>query len=131
MSLWRVMKPVICKIHEYAGAGGSDLALCADMIFMAEDAEIGYIPARVWGSSTTAMWVYRLGPEKAKRMLFTGDKILGREAEDIGLTLKAVSADVLDDMVEQIAHRLTSVPINQLATQKMFINQAIEQIGLM
>ena len=131
MSLWRAMKPVLCKIHGYAVAGGSDIALCADMIFMAEDAEIGYMPARVWGSPTTAMWVYRLGAEKAKRMLFTGDKISGREAEDIGLILKAVPAEVLDDKVEQMAHRLTSVPINQLAMQKMVINQAIEQMGLM
>ena len=131
MSLWRAMKPVLCKIHGYAVAGGSDIALCADMTFMAEDAEIGYMPARVWGSPTTAMWVYRLGAEKAKRMLFTGDKISGREAEDIGLILKAVPAEVLDDKVEQMAHRLTSVPINQLAMQKMVINQAIEQMGLM
>ena len=131
MSLCRSMKPFLCKINRYAFAVRSDIALCADMTFMAEDAEIGYMPARVWGSPTTAMWVYRLGAEKAKRMLFTGDKISGREAEDIGLILKAVPAEVLDDKVEQMAHRLSSVPINQLAMQKMVINQAIEQMGLM
>ncbi len=78
-----------------------------------------------------AMWVYRLGAEKAKRMSFTGDKISVREAEDTGLILKAVSADVLDNTVEQMAHRLTNVPINQLTIQKMVINQAIAQMGLM
>ncbi len=85
MSLWRAMKPVICKVHGFAVAGGSDIALCADLTIMGETAKIGYMPARVWGCPTTAMWVYRLGAEKAKRMLFTGDKISGREAEEMGL----------------------------------------------
>ena len=75
MSLWRSYRPVVCKVHGYAVAGGSDIALCADMIVMSTDARIGYMPTRVWGCPTTAMWVYRLGPERAKRMLFTGDKI--------------------------------------------------------
>ncbi|WP_276202408.1 crotonase/enoyl-CoA hydratase family protein [Ruegeria marisrubri] len=131
MSLWRAMKPVICKVHGFAVAGGSDIALCADLTIMAEDAQIGYMPARVWGCPTTAMWVYRLGAEKAKRMLFTGDKISGREAAEMGLVLKAVPADRLDDAVEEMAARMASVPINQLAMQKMVINQAIEQTGLM
>jgi enoyl-CoA hydratase len=78
MSLWRSYRPVICKVHGYAVAGGSDIALCADMIVMSTDARIGYMPTRVWGCPTTAMWVYRLGPERAKRMLFTGDKITGK-----------------------------------------------------
>ena len=81
MSLWRSYRPVVCKVHGFAVAGGSDIALCCDMVVMAEDALIGYMPVRVWGCPTTAMWIYRLGPEKAKRMLFTGDKITGREAK--------------------------------------------------
>ena len=131
MSLWRAMKPVICKVHGFALAGGSDIALCADMTFMAENARIGYMPARVWGCPTTAMWVYRLGPEKAKHMLFTGDAVSGREAEDMGLILKAVPEVDLDREVEAMAERMASVPINQLAMQKMVINQAIEATGLM
>ncbi len=130
MSLWRSHKPVICKVHGYAVAGGSDIALCCDMVVMAEDAQIGYMPARVWGCPTTAMWVYRLGAEKAKRLLLTGDKIDGREAERLGLVLKAVPADRLDDEVEALADRMASVPINQLMMQKMVINQAIEAMGL-
>lgn len=130
MSLWRAMKPVICKVHGYAVAGGSDIALCADLTFMAEDAQIGYMPARVWGSPTTAMWVYRIGAERAKRMLFTGDKITGREAEDMGLVLKAVPADELDDAVEAMAARMSTVPVNQLAMQKLVVNQAMEGAGL-
>jgi enoyl-CoA hydratase len=89
------------------------------------------MPARVWGCPTTAMWVYRLGAEKAKRMLFTGDKITGREAEKMGLVLKAVPDDRLDAEVEALAGRMASVPINQLAMQKMVINQAIEASGMM
>ncbi|MGE4325485.1 MAG: crotonase/enoyl-CoA hydratase family protein [Pseudodonghicola sp.] len=131
MSLWRSMKPVICKVHGAAVAGGSDIALCADLTVMAEEATIGYMPARVWGCPTTAMWVYRLGAERAKRMLFTGDKISGREAADMGLVLEAVPADRLDDRVEALAARMASVPINQLAMQKLVINQAIEQAGMM
>ena len=126
MSLFRAMKPVICKVHGYALAGGSDIALCADITIMGRDARIGYMPARVWGCPTTAMWVYRLGPEKAKRMLFTGDKISGCEAAEMGLVLKAVPDDRLDDEVEALAGRMASVPINQLAMQKMVINQAAE-----
>lgn len=131
MSIWRAAKPVICKVHGYAVAGGSDIALCADLTVMADDALIGYMPSRVWGCPTTAMWVYRLGAEKAKRMLFTGDKITGREAADMGLVLEAVHADALDHRVEALAARMASVPINQLAMQKLVINQAIEQTGLM
>ncbi len=131
MSLWRAMKPVICKVHGFAVAGGSDIALCADITIIGETARIGYMPARVWGTPTTAMWVYRLGPEKAKRMLFTGDKIDGREAEAMGLVLKAVPDDELDDEVERFAARMATVPINQLAMQKLLINQAIEAAGIM
>ena len=130
MALWRAVKPVICKVHGFAVAGGSDIALCADLTIMAEDAQIGYMPARVWGCPTTAMWVYRLGAERAKRMLFTGDRITGREAADMGLVLKAVPADRLDDAVEDLAARMATVPVNQLAMQKLVINQAIEQTGL-
>lgn len=130
MSLWRSHKPVICKVHGYAVAGGSDIALCADMVIMAEDAKIGYMPVRVWGCPTTAMWVYRLGPEKAKRMLLTGDKITGREAADMGRILKAVPAQDLDAEVEALAERMTTVPANQLMLQKIVINQAIEAMGL-
>lgn len=130
MSLWRSHKPVLCKIQGHAVAGGSDIAMCCDMIIMAENAKIGYMPSRVWGCPTTAMWVYRLGPEKAKRMLFTGDKIDGVEAERMGLVLKAVPAEDLDQEVETLANRMATVPINQLMMQKMVINQAIEAMGL-
>ncbi|MEM9139543.1 MAG: crotonase/enoyl-CoA hydratase family protein, partial [Pseudomonadota bacterium] len=130
MEIFRSLKPVICKVHGFALAGGSDIALCSDIVLMAEDAQIGYMPARVWGCPTTAMWVYRLGPERAKRMLLTGDKIDGREAERLGLVLKALPAEELDAEVEALAERMAGVPVNQLAMQKLMINQALENMGL-
>jgi enoyl-CoA hydratase len=97
---------------------------------MADDARIGYPPARVWGCPTTAKWVYRLGPERAKRMLLTGDTIDGRTAADWGLASMAVPADRLDDEVAALAERVAAVPRNQLAMQKLVINQAVEAMGL-
>jgi enoyl-CoA hydratase len=129
-SLWRSYKPVICKVHGYAVAGGSDIALCADLVLMAEDAKIGYMPSRVWGCPTTAMWVYRLGAEKAKRMLLTGDTIDGRTAKQWGLVFDAVPAKKLDEAVEKLAARIAGVPQNQLMMQKLMINQAYENMGL-
>ena len=126
MSMFRALKPVICKVHGFAVAGGSDIALCADLTIMADTAKIGYMPTRVWGCPTTAMWVYRLGPEKAKRMMFTGDKITGREAADMGLVLQSVPEAELDQTVEALAQRMATVPVNQLAMQKMVINQTME-----
>lgn len=130
MEIFRSLKPVICKVHGHAVAGGSDLALCADIVIMEESATIGYMPARVWGCPTTAMWVYRLGAERAKRMLLTGDKIDGREAERLGLVLKAVPSERLDPEVDALAERMAGIPVNQLAMQKMMINQALESMGL-
>ena len=130
MSLFRSHRPVIGKVQGFAVAGGSDIALCCDLVVMAEDAKIGYMPARVWGCPTTAMWVYRLGPERAKRMLLTGDTVDGREAERMGLVLKAVPAADLDEEVEKLATRIASVPVNQLMIQKLMVNQALENMGL-
>jgi enoyl-CoA hydratase len=130
MSLWRSFKPVVCKVHGYAVAGGSDIALCCDLIIMAHDALIGYMPARVWGCPTTAMWMYRVGPENAKRMLLTGDKINGKQAQQMGLVHKSAPAGELDREIETLAERIAGVPQNQLMMQKLMINQALENMGL-
>jgi enoyl-CoA hydratase len=129
-SIWRSYKPVICKVHGYALAGGSDIALCADIVLMAEDARIGYMPSRVWGCPTTAMWVYRLGPQLAKRMLFTGDLIDGLTAVDYRLALEAPPAAELDARVTALAERMAGVPRNQLMMQKLMVNQALDNMGL-
>ena len=129
-SLWRSHKPTICKVQGFAVAGGSDIALCCDLVVMAEDAKIGYMPARVWGCPTTAMWVYRLGAEKAKRMLLTGDTIDGRTAKEWGLVIDAVPEAELDDAVLKLAKRMAGVPKNQLMMQKLMINQAYDNMGL-
>ena len=130
MALWRSYKPTIAKVQGYAVAGGSDIALSCDLVVMAEDARIGYMPARVWGCPTTAMWVFRLGAEKAKRLLFTGDTIDGRTAADWGLVAEAVSADDLDATVDALAERIAGVPRNQLMMQKLMINSAVDAMGL-
>jgi len=130
MSLWRSYKPVIAKVHGYAVAGGSDIALCCDIIIMEDKAKIGYMPVRVWGCPTTAMWVYRLGAQKAKRMLFTGDKITGTEAAELGLALEAVPASKLDVRVDELAERMAGIPRNQLMMQKLMINQVYDNMGL-
>ena len=130
VGLWRSLKPTIASVHGYAVAGGSDMALCCDLVVMAEDARIGYMPGRVWGCPTTAMWVYRIGAERAKRMLFTGDTIDGRTAADWGLVLEAVPPDELEAAVERLADRMAGVPVNQLVMQKLMINQAYDNMGL-
>ena len=129
-SLWRSLKPTIAKVQGHAVAGGSDIALSCDLVVMAQDARIGYMPARVWGCPTTAMWVYRLGAERAKRMLLTGDTIDGATAAEWGLVLEAVPAAELDAAVEALADRIAGVPINQLVMQKLMINQAFDNMGL-
>jgi enoyl-CoA hydratase len=129
-AIWRSYKPVICKVHGYAVAGGSDIALCADIVIMEDKARIGYMPARVWGCPTTAMWVYRLGAEKAKRMLLTGDTVDGTTAEKMGLVYQAVPLKVLNKTVDALAKRMAGVPKNQLMMQKLMINQAYENMGL-
>ena len=129
-SLWRSLKPTIAKVHGYAIAGGSDIALCCDLLVIADDARIGYPPARVWGCPTTAMWVYRLGAERAKRMLLTGDTIDGTTAADWGLAVECAPADKLDEAVESLADRIAGVPTNQLVMQKLMINQALDNMGL-
>ena len=129
-AIWRSYKPVICKVHGYAVAGGSDIALCADIVIMEDKARIGYMPARVWGCPTTAMWVYRLGAEKAKRMLLTGDTVDGKSAAKMGLVYQAVPLKILDQTVNALARRMAGVPKNQLMMQKLMINQAYENMGL-
>src|SRR3989304_4619004 len=114
MSLWESRKPGIARVHGWCGRGGTDLALCSDLIFMAEDARIGYPPSRVWGTPTTCMWVYRLGLEHAKRLMLSGEALDGREAERIGLVSRAVPADQLAQEVESFAEKLAPTPTNQV-----------------
>jgi len=130
MSLYHCSKPVLCKVHGFCVAGGTDMALCSDLLVIAADAKIGYPPARVWGSPTTSLWAHRLGPQRAKRLLFTGDCLSGAEALDWGLAIEAPSADQLDARTEALAGRIAQVPINQLQMMKLLVNQALYQQGL-
>lgn len=130
MALWRSPKPTIAKVHGHAVAGGSDIALCCDLLVMADDARIGYMPTRVWGCPTTAMWTYRLGPTRAKQMMFTGDTIDGRTAAEWGLANAAVPAAELDAAAMQLAGRIAGVPRSHLAMHKMVVNQVLLTMGL-
>ena len=130
MALWRSSKPTIAKVHGWAAAGGSDIALCCDLLVMAEDARIGYMPTRVWGCPTTAMWTYRLGPTRAKQMMFTGDTIDGRTAAQWGLANEAVPIDALEAAAMRLADRIAGVPASHLAMHKMVVNQVMLTMGL-
>jgi enoyl-CoA hydratase len=130
MELWRSPKPVIAQVHGYCVGGGTDFALCSDLIVCAEDARIGYPPARVWGSPTTSMWIYRLGLERAKRLLLTGDALDGRRAVEWGLASEAAPANELDETALALARRVALLPANQLHMMKLLVNQAYEQMGL-
>ena len=130
MSLWRSYKPSIAKVHGYAAAGGSDIATCCDFIVMEDKARIGYMPVRVWGCPTPAMWVYRIGAMRAKHMMFTGDLIDGKTALQWGLATAIAPLAKLDAAVAKLAQRMAGVPKNQLMMHKLVINQAIDHMGL-
>ena len=130
MALWRSPKPTIAKVHGAAVAGGSDIALCCDLLVMADDARIGYMPTRVWGCPTTAMWTYRLGSARAKQLMFTGDVIDGRKAADWGLASESVPFAELEAATLRLAQRIAGVPSSHLAMHKMVVNQIMLTMGL-
>jgi enoyl-CoA hydratase len=130
MRLWRSPKPVIAQVQGFCLGGGSDLALCADLIVCADDCRIGYPPARVWGSPTTAMWTYRLGLERSKRLLLTGDPIDGPRAVEWGLASESVPEADLEEAGAKLAARVARLPSNQLAMMKALVNSVYEQMGM-
>lgn len=130
MSLWRCSKPTIAKVHGAAVAGGSDIALCCDLLVMANNARIGYMPTRVWGCPTTAMWTHRLGPLRAKQLMFTGDVISGAQAAEWGLANCAVDEAELEATTMQLATRIAGVPRGHLAMHKLVVNQFMLNAGL-
>ena len=130
MALWRCSKPTIAKVHGHAVAGGSDIALSCDLLVMADDARIGYMPTRVWGCPTTAMWTYRVGPARAKQLMFTGDTLSGAQAAAWGLANLAVPADRLDAETRRLAERICGVPRAHLAMHKLVVNQVMLTMGL-
>jgi enoyl-CoA hydratase len=130
MSLFHSEKPVLCKVHGYCVAGGTDMALCSDLLVVADDAKIGYPPARVWGSPTTALWAARVGPMRAKRLLLTGDSLSGERAAEWGLATEAAPAEELDERFEALLERVARLPINQLVMMKMLVNQSLYAQGL-
>jgi enoyl-CoA hydratase len=130
MSLARCGKPVVCMVHGFCVAGGTDMALCSDLLVIAEDAKIGYPPARVWGSPTTALWAQRVGAQRAKRLLFTGDSLSGKEALEWGLAIEAPPAGQLVARTEILLERIARMPVNQLMMMKLLVNQTLDAQGM-
>jgi enoyl-CoA hydratase/carnithine racemase len=130
MKVWECPKPVLGEITGWAVGGATDLILCADLLFMASDAHIGYAPSRIFGTPTTMLWVYRLGLEHAKQFLLTGRAIDAETAYRIGLVSHVCPPDELSAAVEAEARRFRHIPANQLALNKLLINQAFENMGL-
>jgi len=130
MSMWRTPKPVIAQVHGWCVGGGSDMALCADLVIASEDAQIGTPYSRVWGCYLSGMWVYRLGLTKAKEHALTGKPLSGREAADVELINAAVPFEELERAVAEQARQLATIPSSQLAAMKLIVNQAYENMGL-
>jgi enoyl-CoA hydratase len=130
MSLFHCGKPVVCRVQGFCVAGGTDMALCSDLLVIAAEAKIGYPPARVWGSPTTALWAHRIGAQRAKRLLFTGDSLSGREAEEWGLAIEAPPEEQLEERTEILVERIARMPINQLMLMKLLVNQTLYAQGL-
>jgi enoyl-CoA hydratase len=130
MSLFFSEKPVVCKVHGYCVAGGTDMALCSDLLVVEDAAKIGYPPARVWGVPTTALWAHRIGPSRAKRLLLTGDSISGTRAVEWGLANEAAPAAELDGRFEALLERVARLPVNQLVMHKLLVNQTVAAQGL-
>lgn len=130
MSMWRAPKPVIAQVHGWCVGGGSDTALCADIVIASEDARIGTPYSRMWGCYLSGMWIYRLGLTKAKEYALTGKPLSGRQAADVGLINRAVPFAQLEETVRQTARQLASIPLSQLAAMKLMVNQAYDNMGL-
>ena len=130
MSMWRTPKPVIAQVHGWCVGGGSDMALCADLIIASEDAQIGTPYSRIWGCYLSGMWIYRLGLTKAKEHALTGRPLSGRQAAEIELINTAVPFEDLEETVARQAAQLARVPASQLAAMKLVVNQAYEHMGL-
>ncbi|MBA3806847.1 MAG: crotonase/enoyl-CoA hydratase family protein [Solirubrobacterales bacterium] len=130
MSLFHCGKPVVCMVHGFCVAGGTDMALCSDLLLVAAEAKIGYPPARVWGSPTTALWAHRIGAQRAKRLLFTGDSLSGSEALEWGLAIEAPPAAELVARTEILCERVARMPVNQLMLMKLLVNQTLYAQGL-
>ncbi len=130
LKLWYAAKPTIAAVQGWCIAGGTDLVLCADIIVAGEGAVFGYPPSRVWGTPTTSMWVYRLGFERAKRYLLTGDEIPAEEAARIGLILESVPDADLEEHAMALARRMAQVPTTQLVMLKLLCNQSAENMGM-
>lgn len=129
-SLLHANKPTVVKVHGYCVAGGTDIALHADQLIVAADAKIGYPPTRVWGVPATGLWAHKLGDQRAKRLLLTGDCLSGRQAYDWGLAVEAPELDELEERTERLVERIAAMPLNQLMMIKLACNSVLINQGI-
>jgi enoyl-CoA hydratase/carnithine racemase len=121
--LHSISKPTIAAVQGWCIAGGTDMVLNADLIVAGESARFGYPPARVWGVPEAPwVWVARLGLERAKRYLFTGDELTAVEAAAAGMILECVPDDALQGRASELAQRMALLPLNQLQMMKWMLN---------
>lgn len=130
-SLMHADKPTVVKLHGFCVAGGTDIALHADQIITSDDCKIGYPPTRVWGIPSAGLWAHRLGDQRAKRLLFTGDCLSGREAAQWGLAVESCPAQELDERTEVLLQRIAQVPVNQLMMAKLALNSSLLASGVL
>ena len=130
MSMWHSPKPVIAQVHGWCVGGGSDMALCADLIIASDDAQIGAPYSRLWGCYLSGMWIYRLGLSRCKWHALTGEPLSGKDAAEVELINCAVPFDRLEKEVNDLAHKLVRMPLSQLAAMKLVVNKAYENLGI-
>jgi enoyl-CoA hydratase len=127
--IWNAPIPIIAQVHGHCLAGGTDLAQHCDLIIIAEDAVIGFPAIRMGGTPPTNMWLYNLGPQWAKRLLYTGDTITGRMAAKVGLALESVPHEELDERVMTLATRIATVGRDIVAINKFVLNRGLDLMG--
>jgi enoyl-CoA hydratase len=129
-SLLHADKPTVVKLQGFCVAGGTDIALHADQIVAGDDCKIGYPPTRVWGVPSAGLWAHRLGDQRAKRLLLTGDCLSGREAVEWGLAVESAPAAELDERTEVLVQRIARMPVNQLMMVKLALNSSLLASGV-
>ncbi len=129
MRIWELGKPVIAQVHGYCLAGGSELATCCDLVYMADDAQMGY-PAVRFGVPDNHFHAWFIGMRKAMEMMLTGDSINGKQAVELGWANASVPADELEAKVLEVAGRIAAMPQDILQLNKRVVHRQMEIMGL-
>jgi enoyl-CoA hydratase len=128
--IWDLQKPVIAQVHGYCLAGGTELATACDLVYVAEDAQIGYPVVRAISPPDNQLFPWMVGMRQAMELMLTGDSISGTEAAACGFANRAYPADQLESAVLDIAERVARVPIEVQQINKRSVHRAMEIMGL-